>query len=149
MGSLERPISGNATMPQLRPQVAGVRYNRVMDTNQVAERQLFNLWAKASPRTTPTHDSPREEKMGNLCSAKYRLKREITIRVFEDDGQWFADYPDLDLIGVGEADGDAKNDLRTHIIDVFEELTTTKYRLSDPLEAQRLFLLDIIEERHG
>lgn len=149
MGSLERPQAKAFLLPASIHQGAGMGYIGSMDTMQTEQQKLFDLLSHAAPPSKPTHDFPREEKMGNLCSAKYRLKREITIRVFEDEGKWFADYPDLDLIGWGEEEWQAREDLCKHIVDVYEELTTTEYKLSPHLEAQKQYLMDIVETRHG
>lgn len=87
--------------------------------------------------------------MGNLMSERYRLKREFTVSIFMDDGYWIADFPDLELAGWGDEEWQAKDDLRTQIIGLYEELRDTPHELSSHLKAQKAFLEDLIEERHG
>jgi hypothetical protein len=91
--------------------------------------------------------SSREEKLGNLKSQEYRLKREITITVYFEEDQWFAEFQDLDLIGVGDEDWQAIDDLRQHLVDTFEELVHCQFALAEHLKTEKAFLLDIMEER--
>lgn len=87
--------------------------------------------------------------MRNPMSERYHIKRELTVEIFQDDKYWIADFPDLGLAGWGDEEWQAKDDLRSQIIGLYEELRDTPHELSSHLKAQKAFLEDLIEERHG
>lgn len=97
----------------------------------------------------PTQNHARALRIGNLRCADLRLKREISVRVFFEEGSWIADYPDLTLAGWGEDEDQAIDSLLRLIAAGYRDLANSPHVLSDPLKAELAFLKDIIEERHG
>lgn len=103
------------------------------------QQALASLWNARMP-------TKREEKMGNIRVSGYRLKREITVFVYEKNGEFYADYNDLNLLGVGDTEEEACRDLGELISEVYESLANVPdENLSAPLVADKQFVSGLVE----
>ena len=85
--------------------------------------------------------------MGNIRVPGYALKREITISISEEDGEFFASFSDLNLTGRGDSEEEARRDLGELLVIAFEDTAhVPDSNLSRPLIADKEFLLRLMEK---
>ena len=90
----------------------------------------------------------RQEKMGNIRVPGYRLTREITIELLEENGESLASFNDLNLTGRGDCEESARRDLGEMLVELFIDMSKTpNKKLSDHLIAEKEFLIDLVQKR--
>lgn len=95
-------------------------------------------------RVTPYHLEIR-----SLHSDRLLLKEAISVLVEEEEDQVIAYAPDLEIFGCGDDLGEALEDLRESIVELFTDLEQQQGKLGKDLEKIWQYLSALIEVASG